>query len=168
MILIRDNIGGINKISVIGQLQIEGTDALFAQGTPLDFQKRVEIDTANLTGIRSLEWPDIDNATISVWSKVTQNLTADDTVLIITSSYLELSSDSATATDRTVTISTSGLVAGQEFSLGWQGPNKGELENTGIMSLTATWLPDDEDVIPLIFDGTNIRENGIRAANRDH
>ena len=127
-----------------------------------------DIRTCNIgTTNRAGQLPDM-NGTFAMWEKSTQTLTADCTVITITSSYLELSSDSATATDRTFTISTTGLVPGQEFSLGWQGGFKGELENTGIMSLTGTWLPDDEDVVPLIFDGTNIRENGSRAANRDH
>ena len=87
-------------------------------------------------------------------TKITQNLTADDTVITTTTkSFLALSSDSATATDRTFTLNAG--AEGQRLVLLWADIDAGELLDTGNAKLSADWTPTDNDTLSLIYDGNN-------------
>src|SRR5882672_4134775 len=86
----------------------------------------------------------------------TTNLTADNQA-VATASYtlIFLTSDNATATNRTFTLTASTIV-GHRLTLIWNdGTNAGEIADTGIQKLSATWSPGQYDTLELMSDGTN-------------
>jgi len=89
-------------------------------------------------------------------------LTADDQVVTVgEKSYIPLSSDNATAANRTFVL-TPGLTAGQRLTLEWtHATNQGELADDGSVSgggnvrLSAAWSPGQYDTLSLIWNGTD-------------
>lgn len=86
----------------------------------------------------------------------TQDITADDTNLIITNlTYKRVSSNSAVATDRTFVL-PDGDRAGHMIMIEWVGTNAGELSTTNArLSGGVPWLPTQYDTITLIWNGTD-------------
>lgn len=80
------------------------------------------------------------------------------------SSRIQLSSDNATATSRTFTLSATGAVTGQIYVLIAPASNGCEIADTGIQVLSAAWSPNASDTLTLLFDGTNFLELA-RSAN---
>ena len=91
-------------------------------------------------------------------------LAADDTVIDITTSTTELSSNNGTAANRTFTIDTSDMVIAWTYILRWEGANAGELLDTGIYELSADWRPTDGDTLTITWNGTIVSELA-RSAN---
>jgi hypothetical protein len=101
----------------------------------------------------------------------TVNLTGDNQIVTVgNSSFIKLSSNNATATNRTfcLTAGTTGQILVLEVIL-----NKAELQNnanpcggagTTPLIAAATWTPDASDIMELIYDGTNWLQIS-RAAN---
>jgi hypothetical protein len=94
-------------------------------------------------------------------ARSTVSLTADNQVVTVTNlSYIALSSNNATATNRTFVLSQ-GSVAGHRLTLEWVGTNAGELVDDSAVSgggnhrLSATWTPTQYDTIELIWNGTD-------------
>jgi hypothetical protein len=91
-----------------------------------------------------------------ITKKTDTNLTADDTVIDpINKTFLLMSSDDGTASNRTFTISTTSVEDGHRITLCWSGANAGELLDAGNHKLSAAWTPTDDDCLELIFDGTD-------------
>lgn len=84
-------------------------------------------------------------------------LTADNqAVVTLNRSFITLTSDDATATNRTFTLDAG--VAGQRLTLMWNdATNAGELVDTGNAKLSATWTNSGSqyNTLSLICDGTN-------------
>lgn len=93
-------------------------------------------------------------------------LTADNqTVTPGTTTRLFFTSDDATGTNRTISLSTTGAVLGQEYILFAPDSNAMELpDNTanGVL-LSAAWTPDAGDTLTLVFDGTYFRQTSASA-----
>lgn len=88
-------------------------------------------------------------------------LTADNQVVDPTGvTYLQISSDSTTATQRTFTLQQPGLV-GQDLVLEFMTGSSTtcELLDTGAMRLAGNWTPTQYDTLWLMSDGTNWLEN---------
>lgn len=97
-------------------------------------------------------------------SQTPAQLTADDTAITLTASMVRITSDSATATDRTFTI-TDGDIDGQELVL-MQITNASELADSGNVRLSAAWQPDADDTLHLKWDETTgVWRELSRAAN---
>jgi hypothetical protein len=102
-------------------------------------------------------------------ARSTVSLTADNQTVTVTNvSYVALSSNNATATNRTFILSA-GAVAGHRVTLEWVGTNAGELVDdsaagSGNHRLSATWTPTQYDTIELIWNGTDWLELN-RSAN---
>lgn len=79
-------------------------------------------------------------------------------------SVIQLSSDNATATSRTFTLSATGAITGQTYIILAPATNGCEIAATGIQKLSATWSPTALDTLTLLFDGTNFLELA-RSAN---
>jgi hypothetical protein len=79
-------------------------------------------------------------------------------------STIQLSSDNATATNRTFTLSATGAVTGQVYVLIAPATNACEIADTGIQVLSAAWSPNASDTLTLLFNGTNFLELA-RSAN---
>lgn len=105
-------------------------------------------------------------------SPATVSLTADNqTVNLTNKSYIQLSSTSATATQRTFVLTpTVAAMSGQTVTLEWTGTNAGEIAddsaNTGggNTRLSAIWTPTQYDTLTLRFNGTDWVEMN-RSAN---
>jgi hypothetical protein len=84
-------------------------------------------------------------------------LTADNQAVTVGGrSYLRVSSNNATATNRTFTISN-GIVLGQTLIIECVGTttNRCELQDSGNCALAGTWTADINDTISLIWNGTS-------------
>lgn len=99
-------------------------------------------------------------------ARSTVSLTADNQVVTVTNkSYIALSSDNATAANRTFVLSQ-GSTAGHLLVLEWVGTNAGELVDASAVSgggnhrLSATWTPTQYDTLELIWNGTDWMEIG--------
>ena len=80
------------------------------------------------------------------------SITADNQSVTTTQlSFIRLTSDSATAPDRTFTLSNG--LQGQILVLKWtHATNRAELANSGNVLLSAAWTPDQNDTLTLIWD----------------
>lgn len=110
---------------------------------------------------------DIDGALAVRDDGVGVNLTADNQVITVGNrSFIRITSDSATATDRTFVL-TQGTRNGHILVLQWNdATNLGELVDDaannggGNIRLSATWLPTQYDTLTLISTGTDWIEIG--------
>ena len=84
----------------------------------------------------------------------------DNTIAVTpgTAAVVQLSSDNATAANRTFTLSATGAVTGAVYILIGPASNQCELADTGIQKLSTTWTPGTTDTLTLLFDGTNFIE----------
>jgi hypothetical protein len=79
-------------------------------------------------------------------------------------SVIQLSSDDATATNRTFTLSATDAITGQIYVIIAPAANACEIADTGIQVLSAAWSPNASDTLTLLFNGTNFIELA-RSAN---
>jgi len=91
----------------------------------------------------------------------TVSLTADNQVVSAADrSFISLSSDDGTASNRTFVL-TQSTSAGQVLTIEWTGTNAGELVDDSAQSgagnhrLSATWTPTQHDTISFISNGTD-------------
>lgn len=79
------------------------------------------------------------------------SLTADNQAVTVGNvSHIILSSNDATATNRTFTLSN-GLTDGHLLTLEWSGTNAGEIVAATNIKLSATWTPTQYDTLSLIW-----------------
>jgi len=84
-------------------------------------------------------------------SSSNETLTADNQAITVGNrSHIVISSNNATATNRTFTLSN-GLRDGQMLILEWSGTNAGEMVAATNRKLSATWTPTQYDTISLIW-----------------
>lgn len=103
--------------------------------------------------------PDSDGTVSLAQASTTTALTADNQAVTPGSNTrLQLTSDNATATSRTFTLSATGAITGQIYILIGPATNACEIADTGIQKLNATWTPGATDTLTLLFDGTNFIE----------
>lgn len=129
------------------------------------------IGTNHAVGTFTFELP-VDAKTICQGNWATTNtfdttLTADNQVVRTAGvKYLKLSSDNATAGNRTFTLVSTTMSMGQVLTLEWVGTNAGELVDDAAMAgggnarLAGTWTPTQYDTITLEYNGTDIVERG--------
>lgn len=92
-------------------------------------------------------------------ASTTTALTADDQAVAPgANTVLQLTSDNATATNRTFTLSATGAITGQIYVIIGPATNQCEIADTGIQVLSAAWSPTTGDTLTLLFDGTNFNE----------
>ncbi len=86
---------------------------------------------------------------------VTEAIIGDNqAVVTVGRRYINIDSDSATATGRTFTLAASNIV-GQELTLVWtHATNRGELVTDSTTKLSADWRPAQYDALFLVSDGT--------------
>lgn len=89
------------------------------------------------------------------------NLTSDNLVVVVGNrSYIRISSDNATAINRTFSL-TQSTRSGHILVLEWVGVNAGELLNNSVQSgggvhrLQGDWIPGQYDTLTLISNGTD-------------
>jgi hypothetical protein len=86
-------------------------------------------------------------------------LSSDGGSIALNANLQPISSNSTTATDRTFSLGTSLAVAGQVYVLRWVGgSNRGQLINSGTAVLTEDWMPENNHLLGLYYDGTSFRE----------
>lgn len=81
-----------------------------------------------------------------------------------TSTFITFTSDDATGTNRTITLSATGATVGERYTLVAPATNALEMADSGTAVLSAAWSPNANDTLTLIFDGTNFLEVS-RSAN---
>ena len=92
-------------------------------------------------------------------ASTTTALTADNQAVTPgPNTVLQLTSDNATDTNRTFTLSATGAITGQIYVIIGPATNACEIADTGIQVLSATWSPGAGDTLTLLFDGTNFNE----------
>ena len=180
-VFLKDTLSGSLKITT-GGLYINSTDSLKVSGITLRSQSIYGLNAGihlydNVTTIIS-DGDDIDytvthgthkfndnviiDSILTLRSSATINLISDDTLITITSSCMIMTSDDATATNRTFTISD-GATAGQLLIIEWigaVGSKEGEIVDAGSESgLNGTMTFDAlDDTIMLKWTGTYWRE----------
>ena len=117
--------GGVNSVSTV-----QSQSGLFIAGLNGN-NDEVQIANTNITANRSQLLQD-RAGTLGVLSSLqTESLTADDTAITVTSTTLLIQSDNATATNRTFTLATTGIVEGQPLTILFDdGTNQAELQST--------------------------------------
>lgn len=111
------------------------------------------------TADRTVTIPNATGTVILAQASTTTALTADNQAVTPGSNNrIQLSSDNATATNRTFTLSATGAITGQIYILIGPAANACEIAATGIQKLSATWTPSAVDSLTLLFDGTNFIE----------
>ena len=180
-VFLKDTLSGSLKITT-GGLYINSTDSLKVSGITLRSQSIYGLNAGihlydNVTTIIS-DGDDIDytvtqgshkfndnviiDSILTLRSSATINLISDDTLITITSSCMIMTSDDATATNRTFTISD-GATAGQLLIIEWigaVGSKEAEILDAGSESgLNGTMTFDAlDDTIMLKWTGTYWRE----------
>lgn len=96
------------------------------------------------------------------------NLTADNQAVSVTGrSFIRLTSDNATATNRTFTIANG--IHGQLVTLQWvDATDAGELIDTGTADLAGTWSPRNGDTLTLMIDTTSAVAREISRTGNDY
>lgn len=111
------------------------------------------------TADRTVTLPNATGTVALSQASTTTALTADDQAVTPGSNtVLQLTSDNATASNRTFTLSATGAITGQIYVLIGPASNQCELADTGIQKLSAAWSPGATDTLTLLFDGTNFIE----------
>jgi hypothetical protein len=114
---------------------------------------------ADVTADRTYTRPDASGTYILAQASTTTALTADNQAVTPGSNNrIQLSSDNATASNRTFTLSATGAITGQIYILIGPASNACEIADTSIQKLSAAWSPGALDTLTLLFDGTNFIE----------
>lgn len=144
----------------------DAADGLFQAGQ--DFKYEGTTADAFESMIRFVADPTADAIAIMPQASGTVHLSqASTTVALVgddqavtpgNTTVLQITSDDATATNRTFTLSATGAVSGQIYVLIGPASNQCEIADTGIQKLSAAWSPGATDTLTLLFDGTNFLE----------
>ena len=117
------------------------------------------ITVTDPTADRTVTLPDATGTVTLAQSSTAVSLTADNQAVTPgTGTRIQLSSDNATATNRTFTLDATGAITGQLYVVIAPATNGCEIAATGIQKLSATWSPGAYDSLTLLFDGTNFIE----------
>ncbi len=134
------------------------TSGLIFEGSTADTSETT-VTVTDPTADRTVTIPDATGTVILAQASTATSLTADNQAVTPgTSNRIQLSSDNATATNRTFTLSATGAITGQIYILIGPATNACEIADTGIQKLSATWSPGATDTLTLLFDGTNFIE----------
>lgn len=119
----------------------------------------ISLAAADPTADRTVTLPNATGTVSLAQNSTTTALTADDQAVTPGSNtVLQLTSDNATAANRTFTLSASGAITGQVYVIIGPATNQCEIADTGIQVLSAAWSPTTGDTLTLLFDGTNFNE----------
>ena len=117
------------------------------------------ITATDPTADRTITLPNATGTVTLAQASTTTALTADNQVVTPgTNTRLQLTSDNATDTNRTFTLSATGAITGQIYVIVGPATNACELADTGIQKLSATFSPAASDSLTLLFDGTDFIE----------
>jgi hypothetical protein len=137
--------------------------SLVFEGTADGFE--TSLTATDPTADRTVTIPNATGTVILAQASTATALTADNQAVTPGSNNrIQLSSDDATASNRTFTLSATGAITGQIYILIAPASNACELADTGIQVLSAAWSPNASDTLTLLFDGTNFIELA-RSAN---
>jgi hypothetical protein len=137
--------------------------SLVFEGTADGFE--TSLTATDPTADRTVTIPNATGTVILAQASTATALTADNQAVTPGSNNrIQLSSDDATASNRTFTLSATGAITGQIYILIAPASNACELADTGIHVLSAAWSPNASDTLTLLFDGTNFIELA-RSAN---
>lgn len=146
-----------NSIDVINSVW-GASNALVWEGATADAHE-TSLTATDATADRTVTIPNATGTVHLAQASTTTALTADDQAVTPGSNtVLQLTSDNATATNRTFTLSATGAITGQIYVLIGPATNQCEIADTGIQVLSATWSPTTGDTLTLLFDGTNFTE----------
>jgi hypothetical protein len=113
------------------------------------------------TADQTITLPNATGTVVVSQASATTALTADNQAVTPGSSFtLQLTSDNATAANRTFTLSATGAITGARYTIIAPASNACELADTGIQKLSTAWSPGAYDTLTLLFDGTNFLEVG--------
>lgn len=134
------------------------TSGLIYEGATADaFETTLTV--TDPTADRTVTFPNTTGTVVLAQTSTTTALTADNQVVVPGSNgRLQLTSDNATAANRTFTLSASGAITGQIYVIIGPATNAAELADTGIQKLSAAWTPGATDALTVLFDGTNFIE----------
>lgn len=117
------------------------------------------LTATDATADRTITIPNATGTMALSQASTTTALTADNQAVTPGSNtVLQLTSDNATAGNRTFTLSATGAITGQIYVIIGPATNACEIADTGIQKLSATWSPGASDTLTLLFDGTNFTE----------
>lgn len=134
------------------------SNGLVLEGATADAHETT-ITPTDPTADRTVTLPNASGTVTLAQASTTAALTADDQAVTPGSNTrIQLTSDNATATNRTFTLSATGAITGQIYVLIGPATNQCEIAATGIQKLSATWSPTTSDTLTLLFDGTNFLE----------
>lgn len=136
-----------------------GGSLIMPSRTPFNPNKYTKLTNVEPTAARTSTLPDSTGTLMQAQASTTTALTADNQAVTPGANrILQLTSDNATATNRTFTLSATGAITGMTYILIGPASNQCELADTGIQKLSATWTPGPTDTLTLLFDGTNFIE----------
>jgi hypothetical protein len=134
------------------------TSGLIFEGSTADANETT-VTVTDPTADRTITLPDASGTIRVAQASTAVSLTADNQAVTPGSAnVIQLSSDNATATNRTFTLSATGAITGAIYILIGPASNGCEIAATGIQKLSATWSPGAADSLTLLFDGTNFIE----------
>lgn len=137
-----------------------GSNSIVGEGATADAYEGTAT-FPDVTADRTWANSDASGTYVLAQASTTTALTADDQAVTPgVNRILQLTSDNATATNRTFTLSATGAIAGMTYILIGPATNQCEIADTGIQKLSATWTPGAYDTLTLLFDGTNFIETG--------
>lgn len=135
-----------------------GASSFIAEGATADTSETTVAFT-DPTADRTVTIPDATGTVSLAQASTAVSLTADNQAVTPGSTtVIQLSSDDATATNRTFTLSATGAITGATYRFIGPATNQCEIAATGIQKLSATWSPTTSDTLTLLFDGTNFLE----------
>lgn len=144
----------------------DAADGLFQAGQDFKYEGTTANDFESM--IRFVADPTADAIAVMPQATGTVHLSQASTTTALTAdnqavtpgnaTVLQLTSDDATDTNRTFTLSATGAVTGQIYVLIGPATNACEIADTGIQKLSATWSAAAADSLTLLFDGTNFVE----------
>jgi hypothetical protein len=141
-----------------------GTGTLIWEGATANASETT-LAVTDPTADRTITVPDATGTVTLAQASAAVSLTADNQAVTPgEATRIQLSSNDATSTNRTFTLSATGAITGQIYVLIAPATNAAELADTGIQDLSATWTTTADDTLTLMFDGTNFIEIA-RSAN---
>jgi hypothetical protein len=134
------------------------SNGLVLEGATADAHETT-ITPTDATADRTVTVPNASGTVHLAQSSTAVSLTADNQAVTPGSAtVIQLSSDNATDTNRTFTLSATGAITGQIYVLIGPATNACEIADTGIQRLSGTWSAATADTLTLLFDGTNFNE----------
>lgn len=144
---------------------VSAANAIWGASNALTFEGatanayETSVTVTDPTADRTITLPDATGTVTLAQSSTAVSLTADNQAVTPgTATRIQLSSDNATATNRTFTLDATGAITGQLYVIIAPASNGCEIAATGIQKLSATWSPGAYDSLTLLFDGTNFIE----------